>query len=188
MVRLGKAYQCGRGVACNSNKALRLLKKAVPMSNKDAMAELAHFSQGSCTGIDKRVLTKVCTEEAKEGNSEAMFIVGMMLFDGDGVDEDRHSAIDWWRQAITGSVLAIWMLVHCYEDGDGVDKDAVKAICLLTMGADKANDESTMRLAWHFENVVGVDVNLYKAYQLCSHAFHVPSTKDSAPGHAHGPP
>ena len=134
------------------------------------------------------MLKKVCTEEAKEGNSEAMFIVGMMLFDGDGVDEDRHSAIDWWRQATTGSVSAIRMLVHCYEDGDGVDKDAVKAICLLTMGADKANDESTMRLAWHFENGVGVDVNLDKAYQLCSHAFHVPSTKDSAPGHAHGPP
>ena len=41
VVRLGKAYQCGRGVACNSNKALRLLKKAVPMGNKDVMAELA---------------------------------------------------------------------------------------------------------------------------------------------------
>ena len=41
MVRLGKAYQCGRGVACDSNKALRLLKKAASMGNKDVMAELA---------------------------------------------------------------------------------------------------------------------------------------------------
>lgn len=131
---------------------------------------------------------KVCTEEAKEGNSEAMSIVGMMLFDGVGVDEDKHSAIYLWRQAITGSVSAIRMLVHCYEDGDGVDKDAVEAVHLLTIGADKGDDESMMRLAWYYENGVGVDVNLYKAYQLCSHAFHVQSTKDSAPGHAHGPP
>ena len=41
MVRLGKAYQCGRGVACGSNKTLRLLKKAASMGNKDVMVELA---------------------------------------------------------------------------------------------------------------------------------------------------
>lgn len=36
---------------------------------------------------------------AYENNSEAQYFIGMMYFDGDGVEKSLESAMKWWKKA-----------------------------------------------------------------------------------------
>ncbi len=48
---------------------------------------------------------------AREGNAEAMYYLGMMYYEGWGVDKDLDKAIEWWKRANRrGSLDAKYML------------------------------------------------------------------------------
>ena len=45
---------------------------------------------------EKREVIETVTKDANDGNTDAMYRLGCMLFNGDGVDENKSSAIEWW--------------------------------------------------------------------------------------------
>ncbi|WP_281951257.1 tetratricopeptide repeat protein [Nitrosophilus kaiyonis] len=48
---------------------------------------------------------------AKDGNSEAMYYIGMMYYEGWGVEKDLDEAINWWKRANRkGNLDAKYML------------------------------------------------------------------------------
>ena len=50
-------------------------------------------------------------ELAREGNAEAMYYLGMMYYEGWGVDKDLDKAVEWWKKADRrGNLDAKYML------------------------------------------------------------------------------
>ena len=50
-------------------------------------------------------------ELAKEGNSEAMYYLGMMYYEGWGVEKNLDEAVKWWKMANRrGNLDAKYML------------------------------------------------------------------------------
>ncbi|WP_050724129.1 tetratricopeptide repeat protein [Nitratiruptor sp. SB155-2] len=48
---------------------------------------------------------------AKEGDAEAMYYLGMMYYEGWGVEKDEKMAVEWWKKANRrGSLDAKYML------------------------------------------------------------------------------
>ena len=64
--------------------------------------------------------------------------------------------------------------VVCEECGNGV-QDIAERVRDLTARAEKGDEESMKKLAWHHENGVGVKRDLNKAFDLYTCAFHGPS-------------
>ncbi|BCD59821.1 MULTISPECIES: tetratricopeptide repeat protein [unclassified Nitratiruptor] len=72
-----------------------MIQKAVDMFEKDRYEEaLPIFKQ-----------------LAKDGNAEAMYYLGMMYYEGWGVEKDEKAAVEWWKKANRrGSLDAKYML------------------------------------------------------------------------------
>ncbi|BCD68496.1 tetratricopeptide repeat protein [Nitratiruptor sp. YY09-18] len=48
---------------------------------------------------------------AKEGDAEAMYYIGMMYYEGWGVEKSQEKAIEWWKRANRrGNLDAKYML------------------------------------------------------------------------------
>ena len=48
---------------------------------------------------------------AKQGNAEAMYYIGMMYYEGWGVEKSQEKAVEWWKKADRrGSLDAKYML------------------------------------------------------------------------------
>ena len=62
-----------------------------------------------------------------------------------------------------------------YEGRESGTPDIGDTLFELQIRADKGDDESMKKLAWHYENGVGVKCDLNKAFDLYTQAFHGPS-------------
>ncbi|BCD61766.1 MULTISPECIES: tetratricopeptide repeat protein [Nitratiruptor] len=50
-------------------------------------------------------------ELAKNGDGEAMYYLGMMYYEGWGVEKDQNKAVEWWKKANRrGNLDAKYML------------------------------------------------------------------------------
>ena len=65
--------------------------------------------------------------------------------------------------------------VVCEECENGAAQDNAERVRDLTTRAEKGDEESMKKLAWHFENGVGVKRDLKRAFDLYTRAFHGPS-------------
>ena len=65
--------------------------------------------------------------------------------------------------------------VVCEERDNGAVQDTAERVRDLTARAEKGDDESMKKLAWHHENGVGVKRDLNRAFDLYTSAFHGPS-------------
>ena len=63
----------------------------------------------------------------------------------------------------------------CEECGNDAVQDIAERIRDLTTRAEDGDDESMKKLAWHYENGVGVKRDLNMAFDLYTRAFHGPS-------------
>ncbi len=54
---------------------------------------------------------KIFKELAKEGDAEAMYYIGMLYYEGWGVEKSEEEAVKWWKRANRrGSLDAKYML------------------------------------------------------------------------------
>jgi TPR repeat protein len=68
------------------------------------------------------------TQAAASGNAAAMFRLGYMYSDGEGVTQDYQQARQWWEKgAATGSAAATYDLGTLYAHGHGVTQDYQQA-------------------------------------------------------------
>jgi TPR repeat protein len=66
--------------------------------------------------------------DAKKGNAEEQYQLGLCYETGDGVEKNMTEAAAWFRKAAEqGLAEAQYSLGYCYENGEGVAKDVKQA-------------------------------------------------------------
>lgn len=66
---------------------------------------------------------------AAAGSANAMFNIGVLYADGQGVPQDYAKAMEWYRKgAAAGSRLAMFGIGYLYDQGQGVPQDYAKAL------------------------------------------------------------
>ena len=98
---LALAYEHGRGVQENTEKALAYYQKGTDLGNLDCQANLGvHYIEGKIVPEDKVKGFKLCLKAAEKGNGTAMRAVGACYQFGHGVQDDMKKAIHWYEKAL----------------------------------------------------------------------------------------
>ena len=101
---------------------------------------------------------------AKRGHPEAMYIVGLTLFEGKVVQKNLFEAIDWIRNAAEfGNESAQLFLGNCFFTGNGVNLDYEKAFKLFKKASESKLPEAFLGLGNCFYHGKGTDKNLEKS-------------------------
>lgn len=91
-------------------------------------------------------LTKAA--EADETNDGAQYMLGILYFNGDGVDKDLVRSAQWYRKAAeNGNEAAQYELALCYIYGEGVEADMEEATYWLKAGSALGNERCQEKLA-----------------------------------------
>lgn len=94
---------------------------------------------------------------AKNGDTDALYRLGIRYTDGDGVAKDMNQAIIYFKQAAdSGNVKSQVHLGSLYYKGNGVDKDINKALPHLKKAADKGDATAQLYLGQIYYNGEGV--------------------------------
>ncbi|MEI8248806.1 MAG: tetratricopeptide repeat protein, partial [Lentisphaerota bacterium] len=68
-------------------------------------------------------------QDAKQGNADAQYNLGLCLKKGDGVEKNLVEAVKWFRKAaVQGHAQGQLNLGVCLKKGDGVEKNLVEAV------------------------------------------------------------
>ena len=79
-------------------------------------------------------------EAADNGNTEAMYLLGICLAQGCKVEQDDNEAAKWFHKAAKkGHERAITSMGYLYSRGRGVRKDQYLAFSFLTQANDKGD-------------------------------------------------
>lgn len=115
MYILAVMYAQGTGVPANEQKAMEWLEKSAKAGNAEAKAQLAgitaadEYNRGRIA-FDNRDYTqamKLFESAAGKGHPDAMFGLGLMIYNGDGVQPNREKGIEWIKKAAeSGSTQA----------------------------------------------------------------------------------
>jgi type IV secretion system protein VirD4 len=98
-------------------------------------------------GVDRDMVIHWRREAAKGGDGSNKFKWGVMLRDGDLVQQDKVEAAKWFREAATlGHTKAEWFLGLMLRDGNGIPRDIDEALKCFREAAEK----DTLRAAWDF--------------------------------------
>jgi len=85
---------------------------------------------------------------AQQGDSDAQFRLGQMLFNGTGVEEDESEAVVWFRKAAEqGHANAQVNLGNLYYEGTGVQKDLDQAEYWYRKAAEQGNWSAKQKLS-----------------------------------------
>ena len=97
---------------------------------------------------------------AEQGNRNAQYNMGYVYYHGEGVAQDYHKAIYWFRKASKqGEADAQTYLGIMYENGEGVSKNNVEAVKWFRQSAKQGNMWGQFNLGWMYENGNGVPQN-----------------------------
>ncbi len=78
---------------------------------------------------------------AESGDVGAMFDLGVLYWEGQGIPRNRPLAIQWWQQAAQQDVAAAqYNLSLAHYLGEGVAQDTHKALSLARLAAQKEHD------------------------------------------------
>lgn len=101
--------------------------------DEDAEAAFAADQKG-----DYVTAMKLYQSAAVGGVPYAMYNIGIMYFDGKGVDRSYINAMKWYRQAADKSYPhALHALGTMHEKGQGVKRDVAEAVKWYTQAADQ---------------------------------------------------
>lgn len=100
---------------------------------------------GSDGGFD---VVGEATQLAKQGDHFAQLFVGMALWSGQDVAEDKIAAIKWMQEAAhQGRMEAQYFLGVCFDLGDGVVLDRKEALRWFRLAAEQGHADSQFVLA-----------------------------------------
>ena len=99
-----------------------------------------------------------------EGNAEAMFNLGLLYANGQGVTQDYVRAREWYEKAAEkGFPRAMFNLGLLYANGEGVTQDYAKAREWYEKAADKGNAIAMVNLGLIYAHGQGVTQDYTKA-------------------------
>ncbi len=102
-------------------------------------------------------------------NSEALFLLGMMYLNGDGIPQNIPYANTLFeKSALLGNAAAYKALADSFLSGDGVEQDLKMALSFYKQSADLGYGPGQFNCGIMLKNGDGVPVNLPLAYYyLC---------------------
>lgn len=122
-----------RSLISGAALALVLAGPALAGPVEDAEAAYALDQKGDYAGA-----MKLYQSAALGGNAYAMYSIGLIYFDGKGVDRSYVQALKWYKQAADkGYPQAQHAYGAMQEQGQGVKKNFPEAVKYYTMAADQ---------------------------------------------------
>jgi hypothetical protein len=95
---------------------------------------------------------------ARNGDSEAQFVLGLLHSDGAGVPLDYDKAFFWYHEAAQQNhVDAQYNLAHLYLNGNGVEKDLGQAIHWWQKAAENGHVRAQYNLGFAYFRGIGVN-------------------------------
>jgi len=103
--------------------------------------------------------------KAKEGNVEAMFRLGVIYNNGEGVIKDDKEAFKWYRKAAElGHARAMTNLGYMYANGKGVIKDDQEAVKWYRKAAELGHAGAMFNLGLMYSKGKVVNQDAVEAY------------------------
>ncbi len=170
MNRLDAMYQKGQGVETPDYKSLvewyeKWYEKAIATENVDAMRDPGesydtwpypwHASQHYSWHYSiTDEYYRVCCPDAEEGYSNAMYRLGCMYRDGQGLEKpDYTAAVEWFHKAAKrGNALAMCSLGQMYRNSQGVSRNLTAAMEWFHKAAQMGNSDAMYHLGWMYKN------------------------------------
>ncbi|WP_049962169.1 protein kinase domain-containing protein [Oribacterium sp. FC2011] len=101
---------------------------------------------------------------AEGGSADAMYIIGFMYQNGEGVDQDYAKAKEWYTKAAEGgNTEAMTKLGLLYYFGNGVTQDYTKTKEWYEKAIESGSTDAMMLLGEMYQNGEGVDQDYAKA-------------------------
>lgn len=95
-----------------------------------------------------KALFKKRLTEARVGDPQAQYEVGIMWANGVGTRRDAEQALVWFKAAAgKGHPTAQYLLAIAYANGMGTEKDEFQAVQWFFKSADQGNDKALLKLA-----------------------------------------
>lgn len=102
---------------------------------------------------------------AKQGNADAMYLVGSMYHMGMGVAPSYKDAAEWYRKAAdAGKIDAIFTMGIVHEGGIGVPRNLTEAANWYKKSADRGFYAGQLKLANMYGKGQGVKKDLAQSY------------------------
>ena len=102
--------------------------------------------------------------KAEKGDANAQNYLGTAYQHGEGLKQDIHEAIKWYRKAADqGEVYAQNNLGYIYDYGEGVKTDYKKAVKWYQKAADQGLDQGQFYLGLMYYEAKGVTQNFKEA-------------------------
>ena len=109
--------------------------QATPISDRDERELDRRLAKERGSNVQDEIAA--LRVRAESGDAEALVDLGVRLFLGDGVAEDREEAVRYYKEAAAaGNPDALFNLANCYRQGHVVAQDPGKAIELLEAVAE----------------------------------------------------
>ena len=174
---LGNMYIYGIGTGKDAKEAFRCYDKAIELDDENTLAltglaKCYRFGKGVIE--DKRRAFELYEQAAELGDAEAMNIVSVMLYNGEGTAQNDEQAFYWTKRAVDESnnddAIAIENLAHYYLNGIGTAPNPYKAIELYEQAANLGNNSALVNLGRIFRLGDGVPKDFDKAIDYFSKA------------------
>ena len=102
---------------------------------------------------------------AEQGHGSAQSLIGVMYYNGEGVEQDFNAAMVWLTLAANqGYSLAQYNLGVMYDNGQGTDQDFSLAFKWYGHAAQQGHAVAQFNLGSMYGNGDGVDQDLNRAY------------------------
>jgi TPR repeat protein len=177
---LGQMYAKGDGVAKDPAKARQLIAAAAGQGFAPAREALAELDAGGPRPVpgadlwsqavaryrsgDHAGAAKLARQAADQGHPTAVYQMGYLYENGDGVVASDAEALRWYRTGAERGIAASQAaLGQFYEEGRGVPDDWVTAAGWYAKSARQDNRTGQFRLGRAYEYGIGVPLSLDQA-------------------------
>ena len=100
---------------------------------------------------------------AKQGDTDAQYLLGLCYENGRGVPQDYNEAVKWYRKAAEqGDDEAQIYLGYCYENGMGVAQDYIQAFKWYSKAAEQGEAMAQNNLGIYYMNGWSVSQDYYE--------------------------
>ena len=165
-LNLGRAYRDGKGVAEDTQEAVRWLRKAADQGLAEAQHNLGHaYWFGTGVAKDAHEAIQWYRKAADQGFVLAQYILGQVHYEGFGIAKNYPEAAHWYHKAADqGFAGAQEMLGVLYAGGLGVVKDEREAFRWFRMAAEQGHVGAADLLSVAYWNGDGVVTDVREAY------------------------
>lgn len=166
--RIANAYQNGKGVEKDDDKAAKYyleaidaMKKLAEAGDPEALGNLGSmYSSGEGVPRNPKIALEYYLKSADKGYAFIQANLAQMYRYGSGTRVDLKEAVKWYtKSADKGHPTAQLALGLMYLYGEGVEKDSVQGLDLINKAADQNYSGALSRLGYlyHRGEFVGID-------------------------------